>query len=121
MDSPNNTKITVSRILKAHLDTLKHPGQSYAGYIEELITRQSIITDQPTDLKKVETTKQPIPEGYISIEKAQELTKAQWHKDIPLDTFKKWGEKGYLKVMTIDNTLIVEETSLLQMFKDYTL
>jgi hypothetical protein len=80
------------------------------------------LSDAEPVLIKIETVDaEPLPDGYISLEKAQELIKAKWHKDITPDSIRHWADEKYLVIKDIDNTLIVEEKSLKSMFEKYTL
>jgi hypothetical protein len=55
MDSEQNTKLTVSKDLKAKLDSLRHTGQSYGGFIDELI-EDSTKSATIIELLKTENT-----------------------------------------------------------------
>ena len=49
--SDNNTHIPISRELKDLIDQRKHLGQSYTGYIRELITQNDILAAENNKLK----------------------------------------------------------------------
>ena len=51
MDSSKNTKITILKSLKTLLEQSKHPGQTYGGYIMELIEKNAILDNRITTLQ----------------------------------------------------------------------